>query len=96
MSRHGVVPGSFYHDTPGPMGRSMRDVALLLDVMAGPDRYDNLTWNALGHYPSGGYSSRVVKQDALKGMRLGMPWNPYWSTNPVSENVATNNYLVGR
>ncbi|KAI1251336.1 hypothetical protein MGN70_005904 [Eutypa lata] len=65
------------------MGRSMRDVALLLDVMAGPDRYDNLTWNALGHYSSGGYSSRVVKQDALKGMKLGVPWNPYWSTNPA-------------
>ncbi|KAI1453757.1 amidase signature domain-containing protein [Annulohypoxylon moriforme] len=83
ISRHGIVPGSFYHDTPGPMARSMKDVALLLDVMAGADRYDNLTWNALGKYPSGSYAAKVVKQDALKGMKLGIPWNPYWSTNPA-------------
>ncbi|KAJ4296860.1 hypothetical protein N0V90_006908 [Kalmusia sp. IMI 367209] len=82
MSRHGIIPGSFYHDTPGPLARSVKDVALLLDVMAGADQYDNLTFSALGHFPSSGYTAEVTTKDALKGMRLGLPWNPYWSTNP--------------
>ena len=84
LSRHGVVPGSFYHDTVGPMARSMNDVALLLDIMAGADQYDNLTWSGLGHYPEDGYSAQIKSQSNLKGMKLGLPWNPYWSTNPVS------------
>ncbi|KAI1080965.1 amidase signature domain-containing protein [Whalleya microplaca] len=77
ISRHGIVPGSFYHDTPGPMARSMKDVALLLDIMAGPDQYDKLTWNGLGHYPADGYSAHVTNKESLKGMKLGLPWNPY-------------------
>lgn len=83
MSRHGIVPGSYYHDTPGPLARSFKDVALLLDIMAGADQYDNLTFNTLGHYPADGYSANVLTKDALKGMKIGLPWNPYWSTNAV-------------
>ena len=79
MSRHGIVPGSFYHDTPGPLARSVKDVALLLDVMAGADRYDNLTFEALGHYPKNGYTAEVLSKDSLRGMKLGLPWNPWWS-----------------
>ncbi|KAK6214581.1 hypothetical protein LQW54_004303 [Pestalotiopsis sp. IQ-011] len=75
------LPGSFYHDTPGPMARSMKDVAYLLDIVAGADRYDNLTWNALGNIPTDGYAARVSQKDGLRGMKLGLPWNPYWSTN---------------
>ncbi|KAH8888545.1 amidase signature enzyme, partial [Thozetella sp. PMI_491] len=80
MSRHGIVTGSFFHDTPGPLARSMADVALMLDIMAGADPLDNLTFEALGHYPEKGYSAEVVGKDALKGMKLGVPWHPYWAT----------------
>lgn len=83
MSRHGIVTGSYWHDTPGPLARSMNDVALLLDIMSGPDRYDNLTFEAIGHYPEDGYSSKVSGKDALRGMKLGLPWDPYWSTLSV-------------
>lgn len=76
ISRHGIVPGSYYHDTPGPLARSFKDVALLLDIMAGADQYDNLTFNALGHYPIDGYSANVLTKDTLKGMKIGLPWNP--------------------
>ncbi|KAH6957759.1 amidase signature domain-containing protein [Ilyonectria sp. MPI-CAGE-AT-0026] len=80
ISRHGIVPGSFYHDTPGPVARSMKDVAILFDIMAGADRFDNSTFDALSYYPKAGYSAEVVGKDALRGMKLGLPWNPYWST----------------
>ncbi|KAK8061838.1 hypothetical protein PG994_008204 [Apiospora phragmitis] len=84
MSRHGIVTGSYYHDTPGPLARSMRDVAILLDIMHGPDQLDNLTYQAIGNYPeagAGGYAAHVADKTALRGMKLGLPWDPYWSTN---------------
>lgn len=83
MSRYGVVTGSYWHDTPGPLARSMSDVALLMDIMSGPDRHDNLTFEAIGHQAES-YSAQLVKKDALQGMKLGLPWDPYWSTIAVS------------
>ncbi|RYP52451.1 hypothetical protein DL768_002374 [Monosporascus sp. mg162] len=63
----------------GPMARSMMDVALLLDIMAGLEQY-NIMWNGSGHYPQGGYSAQTTNDGSLNGMKLGLPWNPYWST----------------
>ena len=40
VSRRGVVPVSWSLDTVGWMGRTVEDVALLLQVMAGPDEQD--------------------------------------------------------
>lgn len=56
---------------------------MLLDIMSGPDRRDKLTFEAIGHQADS-YSAEVVKKDALKGMKLGLPWDPYWSTLAVS------------
>jgi amidase len=96
MSRHGVVPGSFLHDTPGPLARSVADVALLLDVMSGADRYDNLTFDSLGHIPVNGYSAEVVSKSALEGMKLGLPWNPYWSTNAAVNTPGQRELYEGK
>lgn len=62
----------------------MSDVALVMDTMSGPDRHDNLTFDAMGHYPENGYSSQIAGKDALRGMKLGLSWDPYWSTIGVS------------
>jgi len=43
IPRTGVVPISHSQDTPGPITRSVRDAALLLSVMAGPDELDPAT-----------------------------------------------------
>ena len=83
MSRHGIVTGSYYHDTAGPLTRNIKDSAILLDIMIGTDKYDNLTYQAVGHYPEDGYTARVVGKDALRGMKLGLPWKAYWKSNSV-------------
>lgn len=85
QSRHGIVTGSYWHDTPGSLARSIADVALLLDIMSGPDRYDNLTFESAGRVPVAGYVSTVAGKEALRGMKLGLPWHPYWSTNGVCQ-----------
>lgn len=40
VSRYGIVPLSWTLDHPGPFARSVEDVALLLEVLAGPDGLD--------------------------------------------------------
>lgn len=88
MSRYGVVTGSYYHDTVGPLARNMKDVAILLDIMKGVDRHDNLTFEAAGHYPKDSYASQVVGKDALRGLKLGVPWEAYWASNGVRSTPA--------
>lgn len=98
VSRHGVVPGSYYHDTPGPLARSMGDVAVMLDIVRGPDPKDNLTFQAVGNYPEGsdGYAAHVGDKTSLRGMKLGLPWDPYWSTNAVSAKHCRPPFMIGQ
>jgi Asp-tRNA(Asn)/Glu-tRNA(Gln) amidotransferase A subunit family amidase len=70
VSRTGVAPLDGHRDTAGPMARSTRDMAILLDVIVGPDPEDTATARSAGHIaPS--YVA-VLKNDALKGVRLGV------------------------
>jgi aspartyl-tRNA(Asn)/glutamyl-tRNA(Gln) amidotransferase subunit A len=44
ISTHGILPLSPSLDTPGPMARNVRDVALLYNLLQGPDPLDPLTF----------------------------------------------------
>jgi len=70
VSRTGMGPLDSQRDTPGPMGRSVEDVARLLEVMATPDATDARTQPAKGHIPQS-YTSSLNK-DGLKGVRIGV------------------------
>ena len=48
VSTHGIIPLSSTLDTPGPMARTVEDVALLYNVLSGPDPLDPTT---RGVYP---------------------------------------------
>ncbi len=43
VSTHGIIPLSSTLDTPGPMARTVEDVALLYNVLSGPDPLDPTT-----------------------------------------------------
>ena len=59
VSRSGVIPVSWSLDTVGWMGRSVEDMALLLQVMAGPDQQDPVASNfPVADYLSGLESSK--------------------------------------
>ena len=69
VSRTHVVPISRSQDTPGPMGRSVRDVALLFTAMVGSDPADPATAGADARrrdYAAG------LSVDALRGMRIAV------------------------
>jgi amidase len=69
VSRTHIVPISHSQDTAGPMGRSVTDVAMLLDVMAGSDPDDPATADADAHKTD--YTA-ALKPDALHGKRIGV------------------------
>jgi amidase len=77
VSRTYVVPISHSQDTPGPMARSVRDVAVMLGVMAGSDPQDPATRAADAHrvdYAAGlaGASLQGVRVAVLRP-RMGAP-----------------------
>ena len=67
VSRTHVVPISHSQDTPGPMARSVRDVATLFSAMVAPDPADPVTMNAVAKDYAAGLST-----SALSGMRVGV------------------------
>jgi amidase len=69
VSRTHVVPISHSQDTPGPMARSVRDVATMLNAMIGTDPADAATRDADSHrrdYTQG------LSANALQGMRIAV------------------------
>jgi len=69
VSRTHVVPISHSQDTPGPMARSVADVALLLGGMAGSDPADPATRDADAHATD--YAAALAGA-TLRGKRIGV------------------------
>src|ERR1051326_4979021 len=74
VSRSGIIPISATQDTAGPMGRSVRDVAILLGVMAGIDPGDAVTKESDGKaHPD---YTKFLDINGLKGKRIGVEKKP--------------------
>jgi Asp-tRNA(Asn)/Glu-tRNA(Gln) amidotransferase A subunit family amidase len=54
----------------GPMARTVKDLAMLLDVMVGYDPEDPITARGVGHVPD--TFTKFLNKDGLKGARLGI------------------------
>jgi amidase len=68
-SRAGVMPLNTYNDAVGPMAKSVRDVALALDLVTGPDPEDPVTAGAAAHI-AGSFADGLAAS-TLKGKRIG-------------------------
>lgn len=86
-SRFGVVPITEHQDTVGPLARTVKDAAFLLQAIAGVDQRDNYTLAS----PFGNDVPDYVaacKETGLRGKRLGVPkgfkdWIPYPPAQPA-------------
>ncbi|EOA88197.1 hypothetical protein ACJQWK_02038 [Exserohilum turcicum] len=90
-SRSLVIPISEHQDTVGPMARTVKDAAYILQAIAGPDQYDNYT----SAIPWAMNTTNATKPDyvsacrlnALEGKRIGVPRNaigiPSTSSSPL-------------
>ncbi len=69
-SRAGVMPLNTFNDAVGPMARSVRDVALALDLVTGVDAEDPVTADAAGHIT--GSFAATLDAATLAGRRIGL------------------------
>lgn len=68
ISLNGVFPSNYLDAAPGPMARTVRDMALMLDAMAGKDEGDARTSKTERPATYMDY----LKQDGLRGKRIGV------------------------
>ena len=85
VSKFGVMPLGFSLDHPGPLTRTVRDTALLLNVIAGYDERDDTS----SRRPIEPYMPRT--EATLKNVRIGWPGNFFFDR--VQPDVAS---AVGR
>jgi amidase len=72
ISRAGILPISHSQDTAGPLTRTVRDAAILLNVLAARDPLDAATQPL--QRPAD-YTANLDR-DGLKGARIGVPSDP--------------------
>jgi len=79
ISRSGIAPKNLNFDTAGPLARTVTDVAILLNVLAGPDQGDPLSVDVFRRAPAAmksgdryGDFTQALKPGALRGARLGV------------------------
>lgn len=73
VSRFGLIAYGSSLDAAGPMTRTVRDAAEMLQIIAGHDPKDSTSVNT----PVPDYLGPLAKTDSLKGLRIGMP-EQYW------------------
>lgn len=71
ISRTGIIPISISQDTAGPMARSVRDAAILLETLAGYDPEDTAT----DYAPEVSSYIESLDKASLKGKRFGVAYD---------------------
>ena len=79
ISRAGILPIAHSQDTAGPLTRTVRDAAILLNVLAAPDPRDPAT---LAQQRPADYTA-FLDPDGLRGTRIGVPGDPSDPGNDV-------------
>ena len=77
-----MIPISHTQDTAGPMGRTVRDVAILLGALAGGDPDDKATTDGKGKAVAD--YTHFLDADGLKGARIGVVRNYFGFMRPWS------------
>jgi len=75
VSRTGIIPISVSQDTAGPMARTVKDAAILLEALAQADRQDESTLQRPDR--TNVMFSRQLGPHALRGARLGVIRGPF-------------------
>ncbi|PPS42102.1 hypothetical protein B1A85_15865 [Chroococcidiopsis sp. TS-821] len=86
VSRSGIVPVSFTQDNTGQIARTVRDAAIMLDVMAGYDPADPTTAFGMGRKPNS-YASEL-DPNSLQGARIGV-LQDFFGTEAIHTEVNT-------
>ena len=85
VSRAGVVPIAHSQDTAGPMARTVRDAAILLNAIAGVDTRDSAT-SSLSTRQAVDYT-RYLDTNGLRGARIGVARTRFFGYSDVTDRV---------
>jgi amidase len=85
-SRNGIIPLSSTQDIGGPIGRTVTDVAITLDAIAGYDNADPQTAASVGNIPTS--YTEFLQLNGLRGARIGV-LTDLLGTDPEDAEVAT-------
>jgi amidase len=91
ISRNGMSPLVVFQDTAGPMARTVRDAAILLDSMVGYDPTDEYTVAAIVAGHKGSYVD-ALDTNSLDGAMLGVVRNVF-GNNANPEAAAVNRVI---
>ena len=87
VSRTHVIPISETQDTPGPIARTVREAAMVLDAIAGSDPADPATAEAEAERRRQPYAAQL-NPDSLRGRRIGiMRYASGFGTNALFEEA---------
>lgn len=83
VGRTGLICFSFSRDVIGPITRTVRDAAIIMDAICGPDPGDpESSSRPAPHF------SRRLKKETVKGVRFGIPVNFFFDTvHPDTKRV---------
>lgn len=89
VSRSGLSPLVKTQDTPGPMCRTVRDAALMLDILVGHDEKDPYTAAAaIAGPPRGGSYASCLTEEVFSKARIGVLRSVYGEdSNPECASV---------
>jgi aspartyl-tRNA(Asn)/glutamyl-tRNA(Gln) amidotransferase subunit A len=84
VSRAGVIAMGSSLDSPGPIGKTVEDCSILLNTIAGVDKYDATTSDK----PIPDYSQYLKK--GVRGMRIGICYTDHLKLKNTPVDQATN------
>jgi amidase len=92
-SRAGVMPLNTFNDAVGPLAKSVRELAFVLDRVAGTDPEDEATADADRHI--NGSVAATLDRGALKGARIGVLRQLFVGVTGEREVATLMNGVIG-
>jgi amidase len=85
VSRSGIIPIAHSQDTAGPMGRTVRDAAILLGGLVGVDARDRATAPSRAK----GFTdyTQFLQLDGLRGARIGVAREKFFGYSATADKV---------
>ncbi|MFN2637217.1 MAG: amidase [Gemmatimonadaceae bacterium] len=88
VSRAGIIPIAHSQDTAGPMARTVRDAAILLNALAGLDPRDAATSQSRSRGQID--YTRSLDANGLRGARIGVARNKFFGYSDVTDALVND------